>query len=275
MVKYLKLGHNLTIQSYSKDGYKASREALKQEAHNIQNVLKICYQQKDSTISDISNCLACSKVYTTSAKFFSLFVRTIIPGSIVDEFLQRCADLAKKRNERGIKINFDCLSADQERNKSIGRSDEDFNSKMEEIEKEFDTHYEYLKEDKSLCAHFYYQHGRYLLRKSESDEKEKRLDLLIQAGEPLENSSQLRKTLTGSSVGIADEVFSLLQLGRICKLISTSEHFLSKKDESKTSLEKAKKYYREAIQLSKKRSRRSRAYIILLQKSWGSIFTNK
>ena len=39
MVKhYLKLGHQLTMKSYSKDGYKDSREALKQEASNIQLV---------------------------------------------------------------------------------------------------------------------------------------------------------------------------------------------------------------------------------------------
>ncbi len=75
--------------------------------------------------------------------------------------------------------------------------------------------------------------------------------LLIQARKPLEKSLELRKTLTGSSVGIADKVFSLLQLGRICKLISTSEHYLDKEDESKKSREKAEKYYREAIQLSK------------------------
>ena len=61
---YLKLGHNLTIQSYSKDGYKANREALKQEAHNIQNVLKICCQQKDPTTSDISDWLANSQKFT-------------------------------------------------------------------------------------------------------------------------------------------------------------------------------------------------------------------
>ncbi len=249
MVKYyLKLGHDLTIQSYSKNGYKANREALKQEAHNIQNVLKICYQQKDSTTSDISDCLARSEVFTTSARFFSLFVRTIIPGSIVDEFLQRCADLAEERNEHGIKINFDCLLADQERRKSIGRSDEYFNSKMEEIKKEFDKHYEDLKEDKSLCAHFYYQHGRYITRKADSHDEEERLDLLIQARKPLEKLLQLR-TITGSSVGIADEVFSLRQLGRICKLISTSEHFLDKTDESKTSWKEAKNYYKKAIRL--------------------------
>ena len=255
MVKYyLKLGHHLTTESYSKDGYKANREALKQEAHNIQNVLKICCQQKDPTTSDISDRLAHSKVFTTSARFFSLFVRTIIPGSIVDEFLQRCADLAEERKQHGIKINFDCLLADQERSKSIGGSDEDFNSKMEEIQKEFETHYEDLKEDKSLCAHFYYQNGRYLLRKSEShkgdDQLEERLDLLNQGRKLLEKSLELRKALTGSSAGTADEVFSLLHLGQVCKMISTSENFLGKTNESKKSLEKAEKYYTEAKGLS-------------------------
>ena len=248
---YLKLGHDLTIQSYSKDGYKENREALKQEAHNIQNILKICCQQKDPTTSNISNCLAHSNVFTTSARFFSLFVRTIIFGSIVDEFLQRCADLAEERKQHGIKINFDCLLADQERSKSIGKSDEDFISKIEDIQKEFDTHYEDLKEDKSLCAHYHYQYGRYLLRKSEGRKGEERLNLLIQARKQLENSLELRKTLTSSSVGIADEVFSLLNLGHIYKIISSTESCLGKRYESKKSLEKAENCYREAIRLSK------------------------
>ena len=235
---YLKLGHDLTIESYSKDGYKETRKVLKQEAHNIQNVLKICCQQKDSTTSDISDCLAHSEVYTTSARFFSLFVRTIIPGSIVDEFLQRCTDLAEQRKQHGIKINFHCLLADQERSKSIGRSDEDFNSKMEEIKKEFDTHYEDLEEDKSLCAHYYYQYGRYLSRKSEGRKGKERLKLLTQARKELENSLELRKTLTGSSVEIADTVFSLLHLGHVCKRIYSTEYY------------KAENCYREAIRLS-------------------------
>ena len=252
---YLKLGHDLTIQSYSKDGYKANREALKQEAHNIQNVLKICCQQKDPTTSHISDCLARSKVFANSARFFSLFVRTIIPGSIVDEFLQRCADLAEERKQHGIKINFDCLLADQERSKSIGGSDEYFNSKMEEIQKEFETHYEDLKEDKSLCAHYHYQYGRYLLRKSEShkggEQLEERLDLLNQGRTRLEKSLELRKTLTGSSVGTADKVFSLLHLGHICKVICSVESYLGKRDESKKSSEKANRCYTEATGLSK------------------------
>ncbi len=211
---YLKLGHNLTIQSYSKDGYKANREALKQEAHNIQNVLKICYQQKDSTTSDISDCLARSKVYTTSARFFSLFVRTIILGCIVDEFLQRCADLAEERKHHRTKINFDCLLADQERSKSIGGSNECFNSKMEEIQKEFKTHYEDLKEDKPLCAHYHYLYGRYLLRLSESHWGQELLELQIQASDQLEESLKLRESLTDvdtseeqKHVRKADEVF--------------------------------------------------------------------
>ena len=55
MVKYyLKLAHQLTMESYSKDGYKDNREALKREVSNIQNVLKICSQQEDPAGSDIS-----------------------------------------------------------------------------------------------------------------------------------------------------------------------------------------------------------------------------
>ena len=135
---YLELGHDLTIKSYSKDGYKENREALKKEAHNIQNVLNICCQQKDPTTSKISDSLARSEIYNTSARHFSLFVRTIIPGSIVDEFLQRCANLAKERMQNDIKLNFNCLLADQERMKSVATDKPDeYLKKMEAIEKEF------------------------------------------------------------------------------------------------------------------------------------------
>ena len=97
---YLKLAHQLIMKSYSKDSYRDNKEALKREASDIQNILKICCQQEDPTSSDISDCLARSEVCTTSAKFVSLFLRTIIPGSIVDEFLQRCSEIAETRNER-------------------------------------------------------------------------------------------------------------------------------------------------------------------------------
>ena len=258
MVKYyLKLGNDLTIQSYSKDGYKANREALKQEAHNIQNALKICYQQKDPTSPDISDCLAHSKVYTTSARFFSFCVRTIIPGSIVDEFLQRCADLAEEKKQHGIKINFDFLLADQERSKSIGKPDEDFNTKMEEIQKEFDTNYEDLKEDKSLCAYYHYLYGRYLLRLSESHWGQERLELQIQASDQLEESLKLRESLKDvdtseeqKHVRKADEVFSLQHLGNTWKKIASNYKFLKRTTDCKQANEKARKFYEEAIQLS-------------------------
>jgi tetratricopeptide (TPR) repeat protein len=242
------------MKSYSKDGYKANREALKQEAHNIQNVLKICCQQKDPKTSDISDCLEHSKVYTTSARFFSLFVRTIIPGSIVDEFLHRCANLAEERKQHAIKINFDCLIADQERSKSIatGKSNEYFN-KMAEIKTEFDTHYEDLKEDKSLCAHYYFQYGRYLSYKSENQENNRaRVDMEADARKQLEKSLELRKTLidTSVAVGIADTVFSLSHLGNICKINSATERFLDKSNKCKESLIQAQEYYEKAIQLS-------------------------
>ena len=133
---YLELGHQLTKESYSKDAYKKSREDLKQEASNIQNVLKICCQQERPTSSDIYDCLVHSKIYTTSARLFSVFVRTITPACIVDNFLQRCANLAKEKKQHAIKIDFDFLLVAEERYNTIGKSVKDFISKMEEIKKE-------------------------------------------------------------------------------------------------------------------------------------------
>lgn len=245
---YLELGHQLTIESYSKDSYKDSREALKREASNIQNVLKIVCEQEDPIRPDISECIARSKIYTTSARLFSLFVRTIIPGSNMDEFLQRCASLAKKRRQIRMKIDFDCLLADQERIKSIGKSDELFLSTMEEIKKAFETYYENMKEDKSLCAHFYFQNAEYLLRQAQTASHEKKLDLQIEARKDLRKSLELRETLAETSVGKADKIFSLLCLGKVCKYISASERFLKK--ENKNAWEQARKYFEEAVQLS-------------------------
>ncbi len=247
MVKYyLKLGHNLTRQSYFKDEYKANREALKQEAHNIQNVLKICCQQKDPTTSDISDCLAHSEVFTTLARFFSLFVRTIIPGSIVDEFLVRCTDLAKERDDHAIKINFDCLLAEQERNKSTPSSDQDFSTKMEEIEKEFETHKEDLKQDKSLCAHYYYLYGVHQQRRIKGVEDEKKRSRRLE-----KSMEDIREKLTDTPEGTADKVYSLLNLGHVCKAISSIQKDLGKRNECETSLGNAEKYYKDAIKLSK------------------------
>ena len=249
---YLELGHQLTMESYSKDGYKDNREALKREAPNIQNVLKICCQQEGPTSSDICDCLARSKIYTTSARFFSLFVRTIIPGSTVDEFLQRCANLAEKRKQHAIKINIDCLLAYQERSKSIGKSDDAFNTKVEEIMRDFNTHYEDLKEDKSLCAHYYSQYGEYLLRQAQSRVDKRGLRLKTEARKQLEKSLELRETLTDTSEGKADKIFSLLNLGNICKSIFGSTHVVKREKEVETKilLKEAQKYYEEAVQLS-------------------------
>ena len=253
MVKYyLKLAHQLTMKSYSKDGYKDNREALKREVSNIQNVLKICSHQEDPAGSDISDCLAHSKIYTSSAKFFSLFVRTIIPGSIIDEFLQQCARMAETRKQHAIKVIFDCVLAYQERSKTIGKTDDDFNTKMEEIKKEFETHYEDLKEDKSLCAHYYSQYGEYLLRQAQSQNGKEKLLLQIQARDQLQKSLELRETLTGTSVGKADKIFSLLHLGNVCKFISGTERSLNRENEVAIDIpfKQAQKNYEEAVRLS-------------------------
>ena len=245
---YLEFGHKRTMKSYSKNGYKDNREALKREASNILNVLKICSQQEDLTSSDVSDCLARSKIYNTSAKFFSLLLRTIIPRSVVDEFLQQCAKIAKTRNEVAFKISFDCLLADQERRKSIGRSNEYFFAKTEEIKKEFETH-EDLKEEKTLCAHYYYLCWRYTFRKAVISKKMK-LSLQTEARKQMEKSLEIRQTLPETPERKADTIFTLLHLGNTCKGISTSKHHMGQKEESKISSNQAIHYYREAIQLS-------------------------
>ena len=251
MVEYfLNLGHEVTMGSYSKDGYKENRETLKQEAHNIQKVLKICCQPENRRTSNISDCLTQSEIYTTSARFFSIFVRTIIPGSLVDEFLQRCANLAKDRRQHAININFDCLLAEQERSKSIGKSCERFIDMFEKIKNEFETHYEEIKEDTSLCAHYYNLYGRYLSYKSDKLFREERLNLQVEARKQLEKSLKLRETLADTSLGKADKVLSLLHLGNKCKLISQSQNILGKRNESTSSLKQARNYYYDARHLS-------------------------
>ena len=231
---YLKLTHDLTIKSYSKDEYKNSRKALRQEARNIQNVLHFCCHP-DHSSPEILDCLSQSEIYTYSARFFSFFIKVIIQRSIVDEFLRRCAEIATEREQYAIKMNFDCLLADVECRKTIGKNGEDFISQMEKIEKEFKTRYEDLKQDKSLCAHYYSQYARFLLRKSRKNRK-KRLELQTEAREMMEKSLKLKNALTGTKEGIADKVYALLQLGNLCKNISDSKQ--------------AQEYYEEATQLS-------------------------
>ena len=121
----------------------------------------------------------------------------------------------------------------EERYNTIGKSDEDFISKMEEIKKEFETHYDNL------------------WRKSRSHKGEERLELQTPAREQLKKSLELRKTLTETPEGKADNIFSLLQLGKICTSVGQIERHLKKLNLSKTSFGQAKKYYRDAIQLSK------------------------
>ena len=269
---YLELGHQLTIKSYSKDGYKVNRDALKREASNIQNVLKICCQQEGPTRSDISDRLANSEIYKTSSRLFSIFIRSIIPRPIVHEFLERCVNLAKERGQHIIKIDFDCLLAAEIRDKSMGKYDDHFVSKMENIKKEFETHYEDVKEDKSLCAHFHYQNGRYLSFLSKSCEGKERLKHAIQAREELEKSLELRKTLTHTPVGKADTIFLLMHLGTECKVIFTNERYLKNTSEADAAFEQAKKYYRDAIELSKVNLGEQHLLTLWIYKNLGDLF---
>ena len=252
MVKYcLSLAHDLTMKSYSNGGYKINREALRDEAQNIQNVLKICCEEKGPT-STISICLAESNIFTSSGRHFSLFVRTIIPGYIVNKFLQRCAKLAEESRKEAEKMNFDCLLADQERIKSIGESVAGLDIKMQKIKREFDTHYRVLKKNESVCAHYFHLCGRYLLRKSETKEEKERFNMQIDAREQLQKSLELREKFIHTPEGEADVVFTLLSLGTTEKKIAASEFHNRRTRKSAEATQKAQDYYEEAKTLAQK-----------------------
>ena len=250
MVKYyLKLGHDLTMKSYSKDGYKESREALKKEAHDIQNVLKICTQKNDPTNTKMSDCLADRKVYTTSARHFSLLVRTIIPGTIIDKFLQRCAEIAQERKQHAIKINFDLLLAEQERKESIGKSDVgDYDTMMENIQDEFKMHEEHVQKRESFCANYYYEKGKYLKQKSLVQggenliilQNQARVDLKLSLG-LRQKRMQMKTENIEHSMDIADTVYSLLELGNAYKIFAVKNE------------REAKSKFKEAIKLSEQK----------------------
>ena len=242
---YLELGNYHTLKSCSKDCYKQHREALKREVSNIQSVLKICCQQKDPDISGVPECLASSEVFKTSARLFSYFIRSIIPRPIVHEFL-----LAKERKQHAIKMNFDCLLAAEKHDELIGKSDEDFMSKMEIIKEEFETHCEELKEEPALCAHYYYQYGRYVLQKSKSQQGIERLKLHHEACEQLKKSLELRESQTSTPEGMANKIFLLMQLGNVSKSIYTSEHCQKNTKKTDEALRQAQEYYNDAIVLS-------------------------
>ena len=108
-----------------------------------------------------------------------------------------------------------------------------------------------LKQDKSLCARYYYQYLRYLFRKADSRKEEERLKVQIEVKELLEKLFEIKKTLTDTLGGKADIISSLLHLGHTYKSISSTECYL-KDVSSETSLERAEKCYKEAIQLSQK-----------------------
>ena len=212
---YLSLAHDQTVKSYSNGEYKANREALSEEAKNIQKVLKICCKEKDPN-STISVCLTNSNVFTSSGRHFSLFVRTVVPGVIVDKFLEWCAKLAEEWNNEAEKINFNCLLADQERVKTVEEPSrlKDLDKKMDEIKREFDKHHRVVKRNESIYAHYLYVSGRYLLHKSKNQEDKERLNMQNEAREQLQKSLELREKFIHTAEGRADVVFTLLSLGK-------------------------------------------------------------
>ena len=246
---YLKLCHTSTINSYSKDGFKKEREILKREAHNIEHVLTTC-----RTDSGISGVLANSEIYKSSCRFFYNTVKTIVSETVLENFLQVCADMAQTRKEWKNKINFDCMLVDHEGHKSLWKSDAYF-QKMTETEKEFREHENDLTEDVELQAHLFYQLGRCFLNQSKLHKVNHdtiliQLDYLHSSASYLSKSLKLRKDLTESPLAKTDVILSLIQLGNLRKKMAHLPKYLQAGNEREKCNEQAEKYYKEAIELA-------------------------
>ena len=240
---------HVTIKSYSKDGFKKEREILKREAHNIEHVLTIC-----GTDSGISDVLANSDIFKSSCRFFYNTVKTIVSETVLENFLQVCADLAQTRKEWKNKINFNCMLVDYEGRKLLWKSDAYF-KKMTETEKEFREHENDLTEDMELQAHLFYQLGRCFLNQSKLYKVTRdtiliQLDYLHSSALNLSKSLKLRKDLTESPLAKTDVILSLIQLGNLRKKMARLLRYLQAGNESEKCEEQAEKYYREAIKLA-------------------------
>ena len=250
MVEYfLKKCHSLTLKSYSKDGFNDARESLKKDAHNVEEILKVCQAQTQT--SNIIECLARSDIYKSSSRFFYNFVRNVLPQKVIKDFLQYCVELAKNRNQLAISMNFQCILADQEGHRSRWNESSEYVKRMEKIKKEFDANEEVFKIDNALLSYYFYSYGRYLFNTAKKAAPPSRPDLLRQADDYLQKSLGLRHDQAQLPLEKVDEGISIIQLGRIRKACAVIEHHNKNTEKRESEMEKARSNFQKALALTK------------------------
>ena len=250
MVEYfLHLCAKSTVESYLCDKFMENSEIFKKEAHNIEKVLVICSKLNNPEIAGV---LCDSEIYKSSCRFFYHIVRNIIPKTVIENFLQACANLAEARKEWTKKINFDCILVDQEGRKSFWSSDAYF-KKMKATEDEFRNHEECLTKDVALQGYFLYQLGRSRLNYFHDCNRGSEVvdTLRSEANEHLCKSLELRKSLPPTTLAKADVILSLIQLGNLWKKISAKQYGRGAKEDGEKSSKQAEEYLKEAEEKAK------------------------
>ena len=214
---FLRVCHDLTLKYWSKDGSNVARKALKENLHNVQKVLKICEEalNKTNPIPAIVNILVESQIYQSSSRFFYNFILHILSPSLVRQFLECCAQLAKEQKNAVAKLNFDCLLAD-EISRTIGWESEKYKNSMDLAKETFDEIENNEEENSELKSHFYYCYGRYQFSRQNTSEAEDYLKTSLELRRSEQQTDQV-KDEKETELERVDQVVTLTLLGRVCK----------------------------------------------------------
>ncbi|CAB3978152.1 E3 ubiquitin- ligase DZIP3 [Paramuricea clavata] len=238
---FLKLCHSWTMKSYRKDGFTDAQKLLKEDVHNVEETLRICCQNEATNLNtEVIESLASSDIYNSSSRFFSNFVRDLLPQTVLKNFHEFCINLARIRKRLAIEITFQCLVADQEGH-TIGWKSDEYIRRMELIKELFDRNETVLKEVRSLHQFCYYFYARYYSRIATNTPCP---DL------PEYDHESLSDDKDRSSIDNVDETLILIERGHLNKIRGTKV-FHSDKIKYQEYLGRAKSFYNRALSSAK------------------------
>ncbi|CAB4002996.1 E3 ubiquitin- ligase DZIP3 [Paramuricea clavata] len=238
---FLELCHSWTMKSYSKDGFTDARKLLKEDAHNVEETLRICCQNEATSLNiNVIESLARSDIYNSSSRLFSIFGRDLLPRTVLKNFYEFCIMLAGGRKQLAIEITFQCLVADEE-GRRIGWKSPQYIVRMELIKELFDRNETVLKEVRSLHQFCYYFYARYYSRIARNTPCP---DL------PEDDHESLSEDKDRSSIDNVGETLILIERGHLSKTRGIKV-FHSDKIKYQKYLECAKSFYNQALSSAK------------------------
>ena len=231
---FLEMCHGLTMDSYSRNRFTGARKALKKDAHNVEETLKICSHPTNPN-SKIREFLGNSKIYESSSRFFYDFGWDLLSQTLLKDFFEFCIKLAESRNEPAIEITFQCLVADQDGRK-YGWDSTQYKDRIKTIMEMFHANEVTLKEDRFLFSFCYYSLARY-----EADQTTTDLPVYDLASLPVNKAS--------SPIGEVAEALILRERGQLKKKHANEYH----KDKNKYEeyMDCAKLLHKKALLLAK------------------------